>query len=68
MYERIRHKVPILMFALGTVSTDLIKQFRASGKPLPMVHSSTYGPDIEPALRTGVIATTAAALDLLQKK
>jgi metal-dependent amidase/aminoacylase/carboxypeptidase family protein len=68
MYGRTRHKVPIFMFALGTVSTDLIKQFRATGKPLPMVHSSTYAPDIEPTLRTGVIATTAATLDLLQKK
>jgi hypothetical protein len=33
-----------------------------------MVHSSTYAPDIEPSLRTGVTATTAAALDLLVKK
>ena len=56
------------MFVLDTVSTDLIKQFRATGKPLPMVHSSTYAPYIEPTLRTGVIATSAAALNLLQKK
>ena len=55
-------------FALGTVSSDLIKRFRAAGKPLPMVHSSTYAPDIEPSLRTGVTATTATALDLLVKK
>jgi hippurate hydrolase len=65
MYGRTEHKIPIFMFSLGTVSSDLIKRFRASGKPLPMVHSSTYAPDIEPSLRTGVTATTAAALDLL---
>ena len=47
---------------------NLIKQFRATGKPLPMAHSSKYAPFIEPTLRTGVIATTAAALDLLQKR
>ena len=68
MYGRTGHKVPIFMFALGTVSSDLLKRFRAAGKPLPMVHSSTYAPDIEPSLRTGVTATTAAALDLLVKK
>ena len=68
MYGRTEHKVPIFMFALGTVSSDLIKRFRAAGKPLPMVHSSTYAPDIEPSLRTGVRATTAAALDLLSKR
>ena len=56
------------MFALGTVSLDLIKRFRAAGKPLPMVHSSTYSPDIEPTLRTGVTATTAAALNLLRRE
>ena len=64
MYGRTEHKIPIFMFALGTVSSDLIKRFRAAGKPLPMVHSSTYAPDIEPSLRTGVTATTATALDL----
>jgi amidohydrolase len=62
MYGRTEHKIPIFMFALGTVSSDLLKRFRAAGKPLPMVHSSTYEPDIEPSLRTGVTATTA--LDL----
>ena len=67
MYGRTKHKIPIFMFALGTVSPDLIKRFRAAGKPLPMVHSSTYAPDIEPSLRTGVTATAAAALDLLGK-
>ena len=64
MYGRTKHKVPSFMFALGTVSTDLIRRFRATGKPLPMVHSSTYAPDIEPTLRTGV---TAPALELLKK-
>ena len=67
MYGRTKHKVPTFTFALGTVSTDLIRRFRATGKPLPMVHSSTYAPDIEPTLRTGVTATTAAALELLKK-
>ena len=67
MYGRTKYKVPTFMFALGTVPTDLIRRFRATGKPLPIVHSSTYAPDIEPTLRTGVTATTAAALELLKK-
>ena len=67
MYGRTKYKVPTFMFALGTVPTDLIRRFHATGKPLPMVHSSTYAPDIEPTLRTGVTATTAAALELLKK-
>ena len=67
MFGDTKYKVPTFMFALGTVPTDLIRRFRATGKPLPMVHSSTYAPDIEPTLRTGVTATTAAALELLKK-
>ena len=67
MYGRTKYKVPTFMFALGTVLTDLIRRFRATGKPLPMVHSSTYVPDIEPTLRTGVTTTTTAALELLKK-
>ena len=62
MYGRTKHKVPTFTFALGTVSTDLISRFRATAKPLPMVHSSTYAPDIGPTLRTGVNATTALEL------
>ncbi|HBT21973.1 MAG TPA: hypothetical protein DEA68_05005 [Verrucomicrobiales bacterium] len=62
MYGRTKHKVPTFTFALGTVSTDLIRRFRATGKPLPIMHSSTYAPDIGPTLRTGVNATTALEL------
>ena len=62
MYGRTKHKVPTFMFALGTVSTDLIRRFRATGKPLPIMHSSTYAPDIGPTLRTSVTATTALEL------
>jgi len=64
MYGCTKYKVPTFMLALGKVPTDLIRRFRATGKPLPIVHSSTYAPDIEPTLRTGV---TAAALELLKK-
>jgi len=64
MYGCTKHKVPTFMFAPGKVLTDLIRRFRATVKPLPMVHSSTYAPDIEPTLRTGV---TATALELLKK-
>jgi hippurate hydrolase len=38
---------------------------RDEGVPLPSLHSSRFAPDAEPAIRTGVRAMTAAALELL---
>jgi hippurate hydrolase len=39
-----------------------------TGAPLPSLHSSKFAPLPEPAIKTGVTALTAAALDLLAKK
>jgi hippurate hydrolase len=39
----------------------------ASGAPLPSLHSSTFAPDRERTLRTGVTALTVSAMELLAK-
>jgi hippurate hydrolase len=61
------HQIPSVMLQLGAVSAQQIEESRRSGKPLPSLHSSLFYPQIEPALRTGIIATTSAVLDLLRK-
>ena len=40
---------------------------RYQGKPLASLHSALFLPQAEPALRTGIVATTSAVLDLLKK-
>jgi hippurate hydrolase len=56
------------MFQLGSVSRARIEASRKpGGAPLPPLHSSRYQPDVEPAIRTGVLAMTHAALELLAK-
>jgi hippurate hydrolase len=67
LFGRTQHKIPIFMFRLGTVSPERIAAAKSGGPPLPSLHSSGYLPVREPTLRTGVLAMTAAAIDLLSK-
>ncbi len=65
-YGRENPRTPILMFQLGSVSRKRIDESRdPGGVPLPSLHSSRYQPEIEPTVRTGVVAMTHAALELL---
>jgi hippurate hydrolase len=59
-------KIPIFMFRLGSVAPQRVADSkRDGGKPLPSLHSSKYLPERE-AIKTGVTAMTAAAVDLLK--
>jgi amidohydrolase len=61
------HQIPAVMFALGAIDLDRFAASDRGGAPLPSLHSGFYYPAPEPTLRTGVIAMTAAVLDLLKK-
>lgn len=61
---RVEGEIPITMFWLGAVPPAKIAAAEESGEVLPSLHSATFAPDLEPALRTGMTAMTAAALDL----
>lgn len=67
-YGRVEPKVPICIFWLGTVSAEKMADSRRSGRALPALHSSQFAPAPEPAIKTGVAAMCAAALELLQSK
>lgn len=61
-----RAGVPILMFRLGAVSPKRLAAYKAEGRLPPSLHSPLFYPDAEEALKTGVTALSAAALELLQ--
>ena len=61
-------KPPIVMFFLGAVDPEKLKQSKEKGTRMPTLHSSDYGPLPEPAIRTGVKAMAAAVMGLLQKQ
>jgi metal-dependent amidase/aminoacylase/carboxypeptidase family protein len=63
-----RAGVPIFMFRLGTISPARMASYRASGKPIPSLHSSHYYPDPRESLATGIKAMAAVLLELLPAK
>lgn len=66
MYGRTKHKIPIFMFRLGSVNVEKHRKAKESGTQLPSTHNSGYYPDPEPTLRTGIIATSAAVMELMK--
>ncbi len=60
------HEIPIFMLRLGAVAPEKIAESRRTGQPLPSLHSSLFAPLPEPTIHTGVLAMTAAALNLLK--
>lgn len=60
-------KIPICMYWLGAVDPAKMKQSVEKGVPLPSLHSSTFAPEPELAIKTGIKTMTAAVLDLLKK-
>jgi hippurate hydrolase len=61
------HQIPTVIFQLGAVTAQQLEQSRSTGTPLPSLHSSEFYPRVEPALRTGMIATSSALLELLKR-
>ena len=53
------------MYRLGTVPARDLERYEAAGVAPPSLHTSSYAPDPEASLRTGLRTMTAAALELL---
>jgi hippurate hydrolase len=67
-FGRTQDKIPICLFWLGAVAPERIAESEKSGKSLPSLHSSQFAPVPEPTIKTGVIAMTAAVLELAGRK
>jgi amidohydrolase len=59
-------KSPLCMFWLGTASPEKIKRAKETGVPLPSLHTAAFAPDLEPALKTGILSMSSAAFVLLK--
>lgn len=62
-YGKTEHKVPTVLYWLGTVPEE-----RMQSGDLPGLHSPFYYPEIESTLKTGVKVTTQSLLDLFNQK
>jgi hippurate hydrolase len=67
-YGRTADKIPICMFNVGAVATDVYADSVKNNRALPSLHSALFAPDPQPTIRMAVTAMTASALDLLGKK
>jgi hippurate hydrolase len=67
-YSRVDPPVPTCMLWLGAVDPKKITESEQTGKALPSLHSSSFAPLPEPAIKTGIQAMTAAAMDLFLGK
>lgn len=66
-FGRTVEHVPICDIRLGASAPAAIAESERTGTPLPSLHSGKFAPVPEPAIKTGVAAMTAVALDLLKK-
>jgi hippurate hydrolase len=61
-----RAGVPATIFWLGVGEPRAVAKAKASGQPLPSIHSPFMAPDRGPAIRTGVVAMTGMVAELLR--
>lgn len=67
-FGRTADKIPISYFWVGGVKREVFDEATRSGKTLPSLHSAFWAPDPEPTIKAGVLAMTAAVLELMGKK
>jgi hippurate hydrolase len=57
--------VPGFYFSLGGADPEKFAQAKAEGTSLPSNHSPLFAPDVEPALKVGIVAEVAVLRNLL---
>ena len=60
-------KIPVLMFWVGAITAERLAEAKRTGVPVPSNHSPLFAPVPEPTIRTGIVAMSAAALELLHR-
>ena len=61
----LERKVPLMLFWVGANSTETLARAARDGTPVPSPHSPLFAPVAAPTLRTGIVAMSAAALEIL---
>jgi len=64
----IRAGVPGFYFFIGSAPPDRVGEALKGGRPLAKTHTDKYFPIPEPTIKTGVLAMSAAVLNLVGKK
>jgi amidohydrolase len=62
----LKEGIPGFYFSLGGANPQKFAEAKAAGTMLPSNHSPLFTPDVDPALRTGIVAEVAVLRNLLQ--
>jgi hippurate hydrolase len=66
-YSLADHSIPAVDFHVGAVDPAKMAEYKQEGKQLPSLHSSKFAPVPEPTIRLGIVAMTAAVLEVMKK-
>lgn len=66
-YGLVEPRIPSFLIRIGAVDKQRILAAMSMGMPLPSLHSPLFWPAQDPTLENGVIAMTAAVMELLPK-
>lgn len=66
-FGEVKPPVALTLFFLGATEPELFARIQGDPGRLPRLHTPTFAPAAEPALRTGLKCFTAAGLELLYK-
>jgi hippurate hydrolase len=61
------HRIPAFFLLLGATDPGKLAESQQTGIPVPGLHSALFAPVASPTIRTGVLAMSAAVLDLMKK-
>jgi len=67
-YGRTEEKIPIMMFMLGSVSEEKIKDHKEKGTPLAPLHSPNFAPDYLKTIETGILVMSTSTIELFNEK
>ena len=68
-FSRFRENgIPSVMLMIGSVEPDKFAAAKASGTPLPSLHSPFFAPDREPTIKTAIAAEVIALRELMPPK
>ncbi len=61
------HQIPAFFLRIGATDPAKLDQSRQTGIPVPGLHSALFAPVPAPTIRSGVLAMSAAVIDLMKK-
>ena len=61
------HRIPAFFLRIGASDPGKLAESQRTGIPVPGLHSALFAPVASPTIRTGVLAMSAAVLDLMKK-